>query len=52
MKTLIFEGAGWSEADTSKGTDVTNCRIRTRIRNNEGRVIYLEMGCYKDEKKN
>ena len=45
MKTLIFDGAGWAEADTSKGTDVTNCRIRTRLRNNIGRVIYLEMGC-------
>lgn len=44
MKTLIFEGAGWAGADTSKETDVTNCRIRTRIRNNNGRVIYLEMG--------
>jgi hypothetical protein len=45
MKTLIFEGAGWKGADTSKATDVTNCRIRTRLRNNGGRVIYLEMGC-------
>jgi len=45
MKTLIFEGAGWAGADTSKATDVTNCRIRTRLRNNSGRVIYLEMGC-------
>jgi aryl carrier-like protein len=50
-KTLIFEGAGWAGADTSKGTDVTNCRIRTRLRNNIGRIIYLEMGCcYFDEK--
>lgn len=45
MKTLIFEGAGWIDADTSKATDVGNCRIRTRLRNNSGRVIYLEMGC-------
>ncbi|NLM60299.1 MAG: hypothetical protein GX194_14550 [Clostridium sp.] len=45
MKTLIFEGVGWADADTSKATDVTNCRIRTRLRNNSGRVIYLEMGC-------
>lgn len=45
MKTLIFEGAGWEGADTSKATDVGNCRIRTRLRNNSGRVIYLEMGC-------
>lgn len=45
MKTLIFEGAGWADADTSKATDVTNCRIRTRLRNNSGRVIYLEILC-------
>ena len=44
-KTLIFEGAGWVDADISKATDVSNCRIRTRLRNNSGRVIYLEMGC-------
>lgn len=44
-KTLIFEGVGWADADTSKATDVGNCRIRTRLRNNSGRVIYLEMGC-------
>ena len=43
MKTLVFEGAGWAGADTSKRTDVTNCRIRTRIKNREGRIIYLEM---------
>jgi len=35
--TLIFEGAG------SEMFDVGNCRIRTRIRNNEGRLIYLEI---------
>lgn len=45
MKTLIFEGAGWADADTSKATDVTNCRIRTRLQNNSGRVIYLEILC-------
>lgn len=45
MKTLIFEGVGWADADTSKATDVTNCRIRTKLRNNSGRVIYLEMTC-------
>jgi len=36
-KTLIFEGAG------SEMFDVGNCRIRTRIRNIEGRLIYLEI---------
>jgi len=38
-KTLIFEGAGCVERG-----NVENCRIRTRIRNIEGRLIYLEMG--------
>lgn len=38
-KVLIFEGAGCVERG-----DVENCRIRTRIRNNDGRLIYLEMG--------
>lgn len=41
-KTLIFEGAGWAKAESA---DVGNCRIRTRIRTNDGRVVYLEMGC-------
>jgi len=45
MKTLVFEGAGWADADISKATDVGNCRIRTRLRNNNGRVIYLEVLC-------
>ena len=40
-KKLLFEGAGWEKAESN---DVGNCRIRTRIKNNEGRVIYLEMG--------
>lgn len=31
-KTIKFEGAGWSEADTSKATDMTNCRVRTEAR--------------------
>jgi len=49
MKTLIFEGAGWADADISKATDVGNCRIRTRLRNNSGRVIYLEIICCRFE---
>ncbi len=49
MKTLIFEGAGWEGADISKATDVGNCRIRTRLRNNSGRVIYLEIICCRFE---
>lgn len=44
MNTLIFEGAGWEGAESSIKSGVGNCRIRTRIRNNDGRVIYLEMG--------
>lgn len=42
-KVLYFEGAGWSEADTSKAT-IGNCRVRTAFQNNEGRKIYLELG--------
>ena len=40
-QTLIFEGAGWEKA--SSASDIGNCRIRTRIRNNAGEIIYLEM---------
>lgn len=38
MKTLILEGAGidWKETGL-------NHRIRTRIKNNAGRIIYFEM---------
>ena len=43
MKTLIFEGAGWEDADSSKATDVGNCRIRTAFTNNNGKTIYLEL---------
>lgn len=42
MSTLIFEGAGWD--DTSVTSGVGNCRIRTRLRNDVGRIIFLEMG--------
>ncbi len=45
MKTLYFEGAGWAEADSSKATDVGNCRIRTAFTNNENKKIYIELGC-------
>jgi len=41
LNTLIFEGAGWAKAEHNS---VGNCRIRTRIRNKDGRLIYLEMG--------
>lgn len=39
-KTLIFEGAGC----TGTQPQVGNCRIRTRLTNNDNRIIYLEMG--------
>lgn len=41
---LYFEGAGWGDADSSKSTDLKNCRIRTRFQNNTGEEIYLELG--------
>lgn len=44
MKTLYFEGAGWSEADISKAT-IGNCRIRTAFHTTDGRAVYLELGC-------
>jgi len=44
--TLIFEGAG------SEITPVGNCRIRTRIRNNDGRLIYLEINGFENNSKN
>lgn len=43
MKTLLFEGAGM---ETAEHNGVGNIRIRTRLQNKAGRVIYLEMvGC-------
>ena len=47
MKTLVFEGAGCSNTG---GNDVTNCRLRTRIENNKGRIIYLEIGGHETHK--
>lgn len=44
MKTLIFEGAGWEKAESGVVSGVGNCRIRTKLRNNKGRLIYLELG--------
>jgi len=41
-KTLIFEGAGWEETK-KQFPDIGNCRIRTRLVNDEGTVIYLEI---------
>lgn len=42
MKTLYFEGAGWSGADISIAT-IGNCRIRTAFHLDNGRAVYLEM---------
>lgn len=42
MKTLYFEGAGWSGADISKAT-IGNCRIRTAFSLDDGRKVYLEL---------
>ena len=50
MKTLVFEGAGWSGAERSKET-IGNCRIRTAFHLVDGRAVYLEMSC-RDTKTN
>lgn len=42
MKTLCFEGAGWSGADISKAT-IGNCRIRTAFHLDDGSAVYLEI---------
>lgn len=41
MKKLIFEGAGWSESESSG--DVGNCRIRATFNNDKGQQVYLEL---------
>jgi len=54
-KTLYFEGAGWADAESSRSTDVKNCRIRTAFTNNENKKIYLEIlqgNIYNQKKKN
>lgn len=51
MRTLYFEGAGWSGADSSKAT-IGKCRIRTAFHLDDGRVVYLEILCgYAPQKK-
>lgn len=42
MKTLYFEGAGWSDADISKAT-IGNCRIRTAFHLDDDKAVYLEL---------
>lgn len=44
MKTLKFEGAGWSKADSN---GVGNCRIRATFLDKKGNAIYLELGFHK-----
>ena len=36
---LLFEGAGWDKAEHN---GVGNCRVRTRIKNLDGDLIYFE----------
>lgn len=50
-KVIKFEGAGWEGADTSKATDMLNCRVRTTFINDLGKEIYLEIGCYDNRKR-
>ena len=40
-KTLLFEGAGITG---TRLADVENCRLRTRLKNKDERIIYLEIG--------
>ena len=40
-KELVFEGAGMTG---TLRNDIENCRLRTRIKNDSGRLIYLEIG--------
>jgi hypothetical protein len=47
---LKFEGAGWADCDTSKATDLLNCRIRTAF-SVEEKVYYLEC-LISEERKN
>ena len=47
MKTLIFEGAGW---DNAASNGVGNCRIRTRIQNDKGEIVYLEINGFEETK--
>ena len=49
MKTLYFEGAGWSGADISKET-IGNCRIRAAFHLDDGRAVYLEINGSKRSK--
>ena len=41
-KTLLFEGAGYPEAEISKAT-IGNCRIRTACHLDDGTAVFLEI---------
>lgn len=48
-ETLLIEGAGLAEADSSKEHakwGLSNCRLRTSFINDSGESIYLELGAY------
>jgi hypothetical protein len=47
VKTLYFEGAGWSGVDVSK-TIIGNCRTRTAFRLDNGRAVYLEINSHQN----
>ncbi len=51
MKTLYFEGAGWFGADSSKATNMDNCRVRTAFHLDDGRAVYLELSYFVNDRK-
>lgn len=40
---LIFQGAGIAQAEISKKSGFGNCRLKTVIKNNDGRLIFIEV---------
>lgn len=43
MRTLYFEGIGWSNPATGTNDDIGDTRIRTVFKNRKGRHIFLEV---------
>jgi hypothetical protein len=41
--SLVFDGAGWADASSSKATDIGNCRIRTTLINDTGEQWFVEI---------
>ena len=41
--SLVFDGAGWADASSSKATDIGNCRIRTTLINDAGKRWFVEI---------